>query len=126
MKLRIKDDSVRLRLTQSEVEELALQGKYFSNCQIIKGKEELRYGIEATREEAASIRFSQGILCAYVPADKITEWAESEQIGISEEIENRGDMLSLLIEKDFTCLTSRPSEDESDNYPNPLAKHGHD
>ena len=39
-------------------------------------------------------------------------------ISVGEEID-----LSILIEKDFKCLTDRPNEDESDLFENPINKH---
>ncbi|MFT5833421.1 MAG: hypothetical protein ACI97N_001048, partial [Cognaticolwellia sp.] len=45
----------------------------------------------------------------------------NNQVGFKYEmpLEN-GEILSLLLEKDFVCLDER-GEDESDNYPNPKA-----
>ena len=47
----------------------------------------------------------------------ILELLDTDRIGF----ENRYEELHLLVEKDFTCLDN-VGEDQSDNYPNPLAK----
>jgi len=47
----------------------------------------------------------------------IQELIDTERVGF----ENHYGALHLLIEKDFTCLDN-VDEDQSDNYPNPLAE----
>jgi hypothetical protein len=44
------------------------------------------------------------------------EWALTERVGL----EHQDNGLFLLVEKDFKCLDN-VAEDQSDNYPNPLA-----
>jgi hypothetical protein len=46
----------------------------------------------------------------------IREFAETDKVGF----EGKHGALNLLVEKDFTCLDN-VAEDQSDNYPNPLA-----
>ena len=46
------------------------------------------------------------------------EWANSDRVSLVNKSENG---ISVLIEKDFQCLHKRPDEDESQNFPNPLA-----
>jgi hypothetical protein len=41
------------------------------------------------------------------------------------ELEGTEEKLHLLVEKDFTCLDN-VTEDQSDNYPNPLLKESYD
>lgn len=48
-------------------------------------------------------------------------WDKNEIVGFKDDFAlKNGEKLSLLVEKDFVCLDER-DEDESDNYPNPLA-----
>jgi hypothetical protein len=51
-----------------------------------------------------------------MPHKMIAELRDTERIGF----ENNYGGLFLLVEKDFTCL-DEVAEDQSDNYPNPLA-----
>ena len=46
----------------------------------------------------------------------INELENTDRVGFEETVSG----LHLLVEKDFTCLDSI-EEDQSDNYPNPLA-----
>ena len=55
--------------------------------------------------------------------NEVHMWATTDQVSISKEISTlNSDILSILVEKDFKCLTIRP-EDESDLYPNPNKQH---
>ena len=53
----------------------------------------------------------------------VNDWVNTDQVGFegSFPLEN-GDKLSILVEKDFKCLTER-IEDESDLFPNPNESH---
>ena len=46
-------------------------------------------------------------------------WAASDQVGFSGEEAFSAGPLSILIEKDFTCITPREGDEELDTYPNP-------
>ena len=46
--------------------------------------------------------------------------ATTDQVSIrGEQVLADGEKLSILVEKDFVCLTGRDDEDESDMYPHP-------
>ena len=51
-----------------------------------------------------------------MPQVMVKEWADTERVGF----ENKTPAFFLLVEKDFKCLDN-VAEDQSDNYPNPLA-----
>ena len=52
-----------------------------------------------------------------MPAWMLDEWTTTEKVGF----DSKEDGLYVLIEKDFMCLDI-VAEDQSDNYPNPLAR----
>lgn len=55
-----------------------------------------------------------------LPRTMVHDWAASDQVSITGRQENATDEgLSLLIEKDFRCLTERLHEDEEDLFPHP-------
>ena len=56
-----------------------------------------------------------------VTADQAHSWAASEQVGYSGDVPLQIGSVSVLIEKDFTCITPRAGEEESDTFPNPQA-----
>lgn len=55
-----------------------------------------------------------------LPQKTVDEWANSDQVSISGAQNNStSEGLSLLIEKDFRCLTERAHENEEDLFPHP-------
>ena len=58
----------------------------------------------------------------YMPEATAGEWVNGNTVGYSAEMPVPGNKrLYLLVEKDFKCLDNT-IEDQSDNYPNPLAE----
>ena len=115
MKIRIKNNGLRYRLTRSEVEAFAHDGFFKERIQI--GDDALTYILQRTAETQISASFKNNIITLLVPEKIADGWTSTDQVGI----ELKTDELHLLVEKDFTCL-DEVDEDQSDNYPNPLAK----
>ncbi len=115
MKLRIKDDSIRLRLTKSDVDQLKLTGKVQATTSF-PGKETFSYQIVRSKSEKFNATFNSNGIEVAIPHVLANHWADSDQVGLEETV----DGLHLLIEKDFTCLTARLDEQNGDYYPNPL------
>ena len=114
MKLRIQGNSLRLRLTRSEVAGLHDTGLVEQTTNFAAGQT-LTYRIRARdRGELIHAELTDGAITVDVPAPTVVAWATSDGVGIS----SRDGMLSIAIEKDFRCLT-RPREDELDAYPHP-------
>ncbi len=118
MKIRIKGNSVRFRLTKTEVETFSKTGSY-AEITHFKSKA-LTYALIAkdgiTELEAD---FVDNTITIYFPKSEQEGWAASNQVGFSNSVDwNDSSALSLLVEKDFTCLDNTV-EDQSDNYPNP-------
>lgn len=118
MKIRIKGNSVRYRLTKTEVETFSETGS-FAEVTHFQSKA-LTYALVAkggiTELEAD---YTGDSITIYFPKTEQEDWATSDRIGYSNSADwNDKNQLSLLVEKDFTCLDNT-IEDESDNYPNP-------
>lgn len=126
MKLRIKGDSIRLRLTQAEVRQLAKTGTVESTMHIAHGAS-LTYGIRASDLRQLAVEGDASEVVVLVPRDWIGPWADGDQVGFEgtqdagegRELEVGARQLAILVEKDFACLHKRP--DELDAFPNPLA-----
>jgi len=121
MKLRIRDNSVRVRLMRGEVETLRDNGLVSSSTQF-PGSRTLAYAVESS---PASVNpaafFSDNEIIVRLPEATVLAWATSDQVSISgEQVLVDGEKLTILVEKDFVCLTGR-DEDESDMYPHPEA-----
>jgi len=120
MKLRILDNSIRLRLTRPEVD-AALKDGLVRGQVSFGGRHSFAYVLEsspATVKPEADI--SNNVLTVRVPEADIRSWAASEQVSIaSEQPLDDGVYLKILVEKDFACLAPREGEDESDMFPHP-------
>jgi hypothetical protein len=121
MKLRIRGNSIRFRLTRGEVEQLAASGEVKETVDF--GQSEMTYSLEvAGNHDELRAEFKDGSINVVVPQDRAAAWAVSEQVGIdSSQMTKGGKKLRILIEKDFECLADRPGEDDSDAFPNPRA-----
>ncbi|MEO8650432.1 MAG: hypothetical protein ABI539_14815 [Acidobacteriota bacterium] len=123
MKLRIRGNSVRLRLARSEVERFKKEGLIGEIVEFEPTSPVFRYELRTTDESASiAASFDDNCLTISVPISKAKIWMGSQEVGI-EAAHPIGDgkFLNILIEKDFACLTPRESEDESDAFTNPLA-----
>jgi len=117
MKIRIKSNSVRYRLTRSDVQLFAENGYLADNVDF--GNLSLIYVLKVTDGEQLSATFDNNTITLFMPESMVSEWINTDRTGFENDPEPAG--LYLLIEKDFTCLDN-VAEDQSDNYPNPLAK----
>ncbi len=118
MKIRIKNNSIRLRLTKTEVDMFAKMGKFTATTQF--GTKTLTYALKAKPNisEVEADFVGDGIV-VYFPEAASKTWAKSNRVGYDNNVDwNDETKLSVLVEKDFTCLDNT-IEDQSDNYPNP-------
>ncbi|NNC77430.1 MAG: hypothetical protein HKN77_05655 [Woeseiaceae bacterium] len=120
MKLRIRDNSVRLRLTQGEVEALAKDGLIAATTAFPDGRD-FKYQVESS---PASVKpeanFTASVISVRLPESTVLAWATSSQVSIAGKQQlDDGQLLELLVEKDFACLAPREGEDESDMFVNP-------
>ncbi|MBC7545244.1 MAG: hypothetical protein H7338_21165 [Candidatus Sericytochromatia bacterium] len=123
MKLRIKGNSIRLRLTRGEVDRFRETGQVADAIAFGPGPEQRMTYVLATAEVPhVQAGFAGRTISVWVPPELGRAWATSEQVGFEgEQSVGNGDTLRLLIEKDFHCLAPRDGEDDSDAYANPLA-----
>ena len=120
MKLRVLDNSVRLRLTQTEVDDVASNGLVRGRVHFA-GSNTFDYVLESSPATVKpEAHLSNNVLTVRIPEMDIRNWANSERVSIdSTQILDSGDKLRILVEKDFKCLSPREGEDESDMFPHP-------
>ena len=117
MKLRIRGNSLRLRLMKGEVERLKLEEQIEEKINF-PGGESLTYRLALADVLYASL--SHHVLQVDIPRKEALEWIYSEELGLEEQtLSANGEELRILIEKDLQCLTERVGEDDSDAFPNP-------
>ncbi len=118
MKLRIKGNSIRIRLTKTEVSLLANIG--YLQEQTAFGNNTFTYALQAVADtETLSAAMEANTITMFVPTAFTKDWPENSVIGINANMpvtDNRS--LYLLLEKDFVCL-DETTEDQRDNYENP-------
>lgn len=124
MKLRIRGNSIRFRVSQSELRQIAEQG--FAEDAVTFGPEQtLRYRVEVVPGGRLAAAFSGSRLRLTVPSDRVQRWSGGDEVAIAgEQAIGGGQTLKILLEKDFHCLAPRAGEDESDLFPNPAATSG--
>jgi hypothetical protein len=118
MKLRIHGDSLRLRLTRSEVERFRTSGVCAASVRF-DSNSKLTYTLETSPQlTVMEARYFQDCIRVLLPLDLAQEWAGSDRISL---FLNREGGPSLLIEKDFQCLhpEERNPVEDADAYPNP-------
>jgi predicted nucleic acid-binding protein len=118
MKIRIKGNFVRIRLSKSEVGMFAKEGYVEESTDF--GNSIFSYAVKSTGNQSMSADFINGKIILYVPQNLIEEWANSTQVGIVCDVPvSNGNFLSLLLEKDFKCIDTVVTEDQSDYFENP-------
>lgn len=124
MKIRIKGNSVRMRLSRSEVEQFGKEGYLEEQTMFVNGT--FTY---ALRQQHDGEELTAGIdgnkVTMYVPEKIAIEWASNDIVGFNANMPlPNGEHLFLLLEKDFKCIDAAVAEDQSDNYDNPLTSCG--
>ncbi|MDC6390520.1 hypothetical protein PP182_17660 [Maribacter sp. PR1] len=120
MKIRIKGNSVRLRLTKTEVGVFCKKGLYEEKThfpdKIFTYSLQKKNGIDHIEAN-----FSDDSIIVNISEDLVIDWDINTVVGFQHYQKLLNDeTLFLLIEKDFVCL-DETIEDQSDNYPNPLS-----
>jgi hypothetical protein len=118
MKLRIKGNSLRIRLTKKEVSELAATGYLEEQTNFAGNK--FVYALQAADAiDALSAQLGDNKITMIVPVGWAKEWPGNDLVGFDSKMPvNESTSLYLLLEKDFVCLDDT-TEDQSDHYENP-------
>ena len=122
MKLRIHRNSLRIRLVQSEVAQLA-QGLPLEQTTEFGPDARLITRVEPTPAVVElSATFSNSMVSVHIPLHQAIIWATGDDVGLeSLQSVDAERSLKILIEKDFQCL-HHVAEGTGDAYPNP--RHG--
>lgn len=112
MKIRIKGNSLRYRLTKSDIAKLWSEG-FLEERTEFAGKA-LIYTIVTTNDHKLSADFIADKIGINMPKEMVNELYNTDKVGFDDQT----GPVSLLVEKDFVCI-DRVEEDQSDNYSNP-------
>lgn len=132
MKLRIRGNSLRLRLLRGEVEQFGKTGRIEETIRFGGAPEaQLKYVLEFDRQaQNITTHFAANQITVKVPDAVARNWVESDEITLKSEqsIENDAnvsdakDVLQILIEKDFVCLDRSDDPDNADAFLHPKGK----
>jgi hypothetical protein len=118
VKLRIKGNSIRIRLGRSEVQNLAKDGAV-EQFTTFGNDNWFGYAIRASADATgvtATFIGQRIVVCA--PANVIREWAATDQVGIHVLQATGYGELAIHIEKDSDCIeVSDPPSQEDEAFP---------
>jgi len=125
MKIRIRGNSIRFRLTRGDVDTFAKTGTIKETIHFGAAfGGQLTYRLQRANVSDLTSNFSNGEIIIEVPNDIATQWTNDQTfIGLEHLANAESEQpLRILVEKDFKCLQVRKDEDESDAFPNPKGK----
>jgi hypothetical protein len=109
MKLRLRQNSLRLRVNQREVANLAA-GAALEERLEFPGGGSFTYVLEASPTQVPEASFQGGIVRVLAPRPEIQAWAANDSIGIYFDLSANGAKLKVAIEKDLECVEARSEE----------------
>lgn len=124
MKLRIKGDSLRFRVSPSDVSRLLESGRIEETVHF--GPEhdaKLTYALVTSavhvgEHEYMNVLYGPQAIAVVVSATRVRAWANGTQVGLYSAVSTGVGQLELAVEKDFACL-DKNSADNQDTFPNP-------
>jgi hypothetical protein len=116
MKLRFRNNSLRLRVNKLEVQALAA-GDVLTESVFFPGQSSLSYVLEAASGKQPGATYQHGRIVISAPSDEVRSWAHSDAIGIYFELPADGTQLRVAIEKDLECLDAPSDERDADAFP---------
>ena len=115
MKLRIKGNSLRLRVTRPELEALGTAGAVVEVVPF-PGGAALKYELRVdSRASVLAASFRDNVVRVSIPAADFAAWRKEDQVSLrSSQPTGKPEDLQVLVEKDFACLAPRTGEDDSE------------
>ena len=102
MKLRLEKDSIKLRLSTSEIDKLSIDKTLEENL-YMSDKNQFRYVVIIdSNADKFKAQFEQNALTVIIPSVKAEKWINSNQVGIKETIiTDTNASFSLTLEEDL-------------------------
>lgn len=123
MKLRIKGNSIRMRLNREEVHRLGVDGQVTET--VVFGAapgERLTYALRASDDVGdLTATYRDGSVSVLMPRGWVGEWVATDRVGF-ETVRTAGGAaaLRILVEKDFACLHAEDEDPMA--YPHPASE----
>lgn len=116
MKLRFRKNSLRLRVNQREVQNLA-SGSAVTEEVVFPGNARMTYTLQVSSGHSPQASYEGGIISVLAPEELVRDWARGEQIGIYFDLQAEQSVLAVAIEKDLECMDSPHEERDPDAFP---------
>ena len=113
MKLRIHGNSLRLRVSESDLSRLRWEGRV--ECWMAVGpKQRLTYSIESSPQaDRLTATFECDALTLLIPAQWVESWSSDGGVGFESMQDIDGDQkLHIVVEQDLPCRHPHPQESE--------------
>ncbi len=125
MKIRIKGNSLRLRLLRGEVARFGEKGRLTETiCFGASPDQQLTYSLEIDdRAKRIGARFADNQITVTIPEKTARNWIDSDLVTLEINQSVEADMvLKILVEKDFVCLDRKDDPENADAFPHPTGK----
>jgi hypothetical protein len=115
MKLRIRGNSIRLRLNQKDIAKIRSDKLCEETVEFPSGNIFSYQLLVLNEVKAPEVDFVDNTIKVKIGENEAQTWIETDQIGIYGE----HGKIKISIEKDFRCLTARDEEEDKDAFPHP-------
>lgn len=116
MKLRFRENSLRLRLNRNEVASLA-EGKSLRESVAFPGGASFSYRLSTAANAQTTAGLSDGAIGVVLPAGNVREWAVRNEIGLYYKLDTADGPLEIAVEKDLECVDAPKEERDPFAYP---------
>jgi hypothetical protein len=123
MKLRIQGDSLRLRVSRTELARLQAGGRVEETVHFGAARDaRLTYALEvAPQASPVRVRYQSQEVTVLLSEDQARSWAKESAVGVYATVAIGSEIsLEVIVEKDFACL-DRSDVENSDTFANPHA-----
>ncbi|MGI8962112.1 MAG: DUF7009 family protein [Bryobacteraceae bacterium] len=119
MKLRFRENTIRLRVNRRELENLA-SGAPLEERVYFPGDACLRYVLETSTQSCPGASFADGTIRVSAPQHLVGDWAKHDTIGIYFDFPVNGSELRVAVEKDLECAEGPAEDRDPDAFPRSL------
>jgi hypothetical protein len=123
MKLRISGNSLRLRVSPTELARFQAEGRIEETIHFAAAPQaKLTYALEsASQPSPVKVRYGSNEVTVILSEDRVRIWSAESEVGLYDTVEiGSAGSLNIIVEKDFACV-DRSDAENIDTFPNPLA-----
>jgi hypothetical protein len=119
MKLRIKGNSLRLRVGPSEMRRLLETGRIEETIDFgMEDDARLTYALEVADVGGVAVQHEGTRVAVILPRGSARAWAQGADVGVYGSVGVSSGRLEIAVEKDWACLDGSEGKD-AETFPNP-------